>query len=244
MSRTVLLIDADKETRSLLDAALRDAGFSVIQAENGAAGLRAARTVPPLLVVSELDLPDGDGFDLCRELKRDLRSIPVPFLFVTRRNAEIDRILAFELGADDYILKPFYPREVVLRIRRSVARRLDPIPEEGSELRAGRLTVDLLRGEVRVCGRPVALAAQEFRLLSLLMRRTGAIHSRERILRDAWNSDGTRDSRTIDTHIRRLRLKLGPVGCYLENVRNMGYRLRPRPFARTNAKTEAAVVAA
>ncbi|HEY8966300.1 MAG TPA: response regulator transcription factor [Candidatus Methylacidiphilales bacterium] len=236
MSRPVLLIDPDAAARGRLASALEAAGLPVVQAETGVAGVRAARSRPPLLIASELDLPDGDGFDLCRELKRDFRASPVPFMFLAARSAEIDRVLAFELGAEDFVAKPFSVREVLLRIRRSVARRIDLAEEDSAELRVGRLTLDLVRGEARVGGKPVLLAAQEFRLLALLARRPGAIHTREKILRDAWNRADARDTRTIDTHLRRLRLKLGPAACYIENVRNMGFRLRPQALPKEKAR--------
>lgn len=223
MNRQLLLIDSDRESRASLSESLTNAGFQVTLAGSGAEGLRFALAVPPAAIVLDLSLSDGDGFDLCRELRQHPRTMQVPFLIASRRADEIDRILGFELGADDYIAKPCNPRELALRVKRSLLRR--PPAPSAPEIVLGALRIDLTRCELWAEGRKIPLAAQEFKLLALLMQHPGVVHSRTQLLKEAWNYDSFRDSRTIDTHVRRIRLKLRRFAPYLENVRSLGYRM-------------------
>jgi two-component system, OmpR family, phosphate regulon response regulator PhoB len=168
-------------------------------------------------------LPEISGLDLCRMIKSDPRTSNVAVVMLSARSEEIDRVLGFELGADDYVVKPFSPREFVLRIRAILRRRLQA--EDQELLTVGDIVVDRSRHDVRVGGKAVDCTATEFKLLSILMERQGRVQGRDRLLSDVWGYDSVIDTRTVDTHMRRLRDKLGIYGSYIETVRGFGYRL-------------------
>ena len=168
-------------------------------------------------------MPELDGLEVCKLLRREPATARVPILMLTARAAEIDRVLGLELGADDYVTKPFSPRELVLRIK-GLLRRREPDAPGVERLKIGPLVVDLAAHSVTVAGKAVELTATEFKLLATLAQRRGRVQSRDQLLRDVWEYDVAIDTRTVDTHMRRLREKLGRAGDYLDTVRGVGYR--------------------
>jgi two-component system phosphate regulon response regulator PhoB len=177
-------------------------------------------------VVLDLMLPGMSGLEDCRALKRETATASMPIIMLTARAEEVDRIVGFELGADDYITKPFSPRELVLRIQ-SILRRAKPAartPEE-DELKLGVIAIDRARCEVQVKKKRIDLTATELKLLTTLIERRGRVQSRDTLLNDVWGYESIIDTRTVDTHIRRLREKLGPAADYIETIRGFGYRM-------------------
>jgi two-component system, OmpR family, phosphate regulon response regulator PhoB len=221
---TVLVIEDEPDLAELVRFHLSRAGFAVEVAHSGRAGLDAIRRARPALVVLDLMLPDLSGTDVCRELRADAKLRDLPVLMLTARADEVDRVVGFELGADDYVTKPFSPRELVLRVR-AILRRAEGEPQHTPVLRRGVLQLDPERHHCSVEGSAVELTAKEFRLLEVLMSRPGHVMTRQRLLDDVWGSDITVTERTIDTHLKRLREKLGAAGDLIETVRGVGYRL-------------------
>jgi two-component system, OmpR family, phosphate regulon response regulator PhoB len=224
-SKTVLIVEDEKDVVDLLVLNLRKAGgFAISTASDGAVGLTKARAEKPDFIVLDLMLPKMPGLEVCKILKSDPATRHIPIMMLTARAEEIDRIVGLEFGADDYVTKPFSPREVVLRIqailRRGAAEQTD------ERLTAGPITIDPVRHEVSVAGKRVNLTSLEFKLLRTLMQRRGRVQERDRLLNDVWGYESVIDTRTVDTHVRRLREKLGPAGDVVETVRGFGYRLR------------------
>jgi two-component system phosphate regulon response regulator PhoB len=219
----ILVVEDDPDAAELVAFNLRQAGFQVIPAEDGEEALKKARADAPDLIVLDLMLPEMSGLEVCKILKGDPRTAVMPIVMLTAKAAEIDRVLGLELGADDYVTKPFSPRELVLRVKKLLERRREPgAPRERYQV--GSLLLDIPRHSVTVQGRPVALTATEFRLLTVLMQCRGRVQSREQLLRDVWEYDVLIDTRTVDTHVGRLREKLGAAAKYVETVRGAGYR--------------------
>jgi two-component system phosphate regulon response regulator PhoB len=221
---TVLLVEDERDIAELIRYHVDKAGMRVVHAADGAAALRLARAEHPDLVILDLMLPGLDGLEVCRQLRRDALTRRVPIIMLTARGEEVDRVVGLELGADDYVVKPFSPRELIARIR-AVLRRV-----EGSEPPAGRATGDLhvdeARHAVTVSGRPVELTAKEFGLLAALMRADGRVLSRDQLLETVWGYANAAEieSRTVDVHVRRLRAKLGPEARRIVTVKAVGYR--------------------
>jgi len=174
-------------------------------------------------VVLDLMLPELDGLEVCKILRSDPATAGIPIIMLTARAAEMDRIVGLELGADDYVTKPFSPRELVLRIKKVLARTRQT-DEPATHLRIGILDIDPVRHLVLVEGKALTLTATEFKLLELLARRRGRVQTRDRLLQDVWGYDNVIETRTVDTHMRRLREKLGAAADYLETIRGVGYR--------------------
>jgi two-component system phosphate regulon response regulator PhoB len=229
MSEKILIVEDEIDVAELLAHHLRGEGFSVEIVTNGRAALTAVKSQTPALIVLDLMLPEISGLDLCRMIKSNPGTSNVPIVMLSARIEEIDRVLGFELGADDYVVKPFSPRELVLRIR-AILRRLsqDKQDKEQVLLRVGDLVLDRSRHEVRAAERVIDCTATEFKLLAILMERQGRVQERDRLLTDVWGYDSVIDTRTVDTHMRRLRDKLGPHGSYIETIRGFGYRLAPQ----------------
>jgi two-component system phosphate regulon response regulator PhoB len=223
MKPKILVVDDEPEAVELAEFNLRQAGFDVVTAADGAEALKRARALLPNLIVLDLMLPEVDGLEVCKMLRRDPLTAAVPIVMVTARAAEIDRILGLELGADDYITKPFSPRELILRIKK-ILQRSQAAAQEPAVLKFGDLVIDAPRHLVSWHGKPIDLTATEFKLLSLLAQRRGRVQSREQLLRDVWDYNSLVDTRTVDTHMRRLREKLGPAARLLDTVRGVGYR--------------------
>jgi two-component system phosphate regulon response regulator PhoB len=223
--KTILIIEDERDVVDLLALHLRKAGtFAISTASDGASGLDKARNEMPAFIILDLMLPKMPGLEVCKVLKTDPVTRHIPVMMLTAKAEEIDRIVGLEFGADDYVTKPFSPREVILRIK-AILRRGETSRDE-DRLAAGAITIDPARHEVSVAGKRVSLTTIEFKLLSTLMHRRGRVQARDRLLNDVWGYERVIDTRTVDTHVRRLREKLGKAGTVVETVRGFGYRLR------------------
>jgi two-component system phosphate regulon response regulator PhoB len=225
----IYLVEDEPDIAEVLRYNLEKEGLTVTVERRGDAALDAIRRQRPDLVLLDLMLPGLDGLEVTRALKRDDSTADIPIVMLTARSEEVDRIVGLELGADDYVPKPFSPREVVLRVK-AVLRRSEggngaSRQERRQALEAGALKVDVPGHRVWVDGEEVSLTATEFRLLKLLMERRGRVQTRGQLLSDVWGYAEDVDSRTVDTHIRRLRRKLGPEADRIETIIGVGYRL-------------------
>lgn len=223
MKPTILIVDDEPDAIELIDFNLRAAGFRTAAAMSGDEALKQAREVLPDLIVLDLMLPEVDGLEVCKILRRDPATSSVPIVMLTAKASELDRILGLELGADDYVTKPFSPRELVLRIKR-LLRNVGGDEEKQDLIQYKDLHIDVPGHVARVQGKAIELTATEFKLLTLLAQRRGRVQTRDALLQDVWNYDNIIDTRTVDTHMRRLREKLGPAARYLGTVRGVGYR--------------------
>jgi two-component system phosphate regulon response regulator PhoB len=222
--RTILVIEDEPDALELIEFNLKANGFHVLTASTGERGIRKAESQIPDLILLDLMLPDVDGLEVCKILRRNSKTAPIPVIILTARATDIDRILGLELGADDYMVKPFSPRELILRIKRSIKTR-SPDPDLEVEcLRCGDFAIDKAKHEVTVRGKAVALTPIEFKLLTLLAERRERVQTRDALLQAICDATGDIESRTIDTHMRRLRAKLGPAAKHLATVRGFGYR--------------------
>ena len=225
----VLIVDDEKDLRALVDFNLKQAGYRTAQAESGAEALAKARQLVPQLILLDLNLPDVAGTDVCRLLKSDPATHGIPILMLTARSAESDRIRGLELGADDYVVKPFSVRELVLRvdaIRRRTVGAGGPAAAADRLLEAGPVQLNLDTFVAKVDGAELPLTLLEFRLLAYLVEGNGRVRTRENLLEDVWNASPDLETRTVDTHVKRLRDKLGAAAEMIETVRGIGYRLR------------------
>lgn len=225
MSPRIAIVEDEPDIAEVLVYNLKREGFDTYAVSRGDAALETLRAKPPDLILLDLMLPGLDGLELCRMLKRDPSTSEVPIVMLTAKGDEVDRIVGLELGADDYVAKPFSPREVVLRVK-AVLRRATESREPQEEIRAGTLRLDVPGHRLFVGDEEVALTATEFRLLHMLMERAGRVLTREVLLTDGWGYAEDVDSRTVDTHVRRLRHKLGPEAERIETVIGVGYRFR------------------
>lgn len=224
--QTILVVEDDSDILKLLAFNLDSADFVTLTAEDGLDGLAKARRHRPDLVVLDLMLPGMNGLDLCRELKRDARTRDIPVIMLTARGEEVDRIVGLELGADDYVVKPFSFRELLLRVRAVLRRSAgDGAPERAHVERDG-LVVDLEAHRVLADGQEVALTATEFKLLAELIQTAGRVRTRDQLLAAVWGYAFEGYARTVDTHVRRLRQKLGRPAELVETVRGVGYRFK------------------
>ncbi len=223
MGQRILVIDDEPDLVELVRVNLDRAGFQVETALCGSEALEKLRRSPPDLVVLDLMLPDLSGNEVCREIRAepDLKRLPV--IMLTAKAEEVDRVVGFELGADDYVTKPFSPRELVLRVK-AVLRRHQPQSPTSEALERGVLRVDPERHRCFVEEEEIELTAKEFDLLHRLMSKPGRVLTREQLLDQVWGSDIAVTLRTIDTHLKRLREKLGPASALIETVRGVGYR--------------------
>jgi phosphate regulon transcriptional regulator PhoB len=224
MQDKILVIEDEADVFDLLLINLRAAGFTVVTVEDGATALAKVRSEAPALIILDLMLPKMSGLEICKVLKSDAVTKHIPVIMLTAKAEEVDKIVGLELGADDYVTKPFSPRELILRINRSLRRGKNEAPVV-ERLVIGDLVLDHARHEVTVKGQPVELTATEFKLLALLMDRRGRVQGRDRLLNDVWGYESVIDTRTVDTHVRRLREKLGSLASYIETVRGVGYRI-------------------
>jgi DNA-binding response OmpR family regulator len=223
MKPKILLVDDEPDAVELVEFNLRAAGFDVLSAADGAEALTKARNASPNLIVLDLMLPEIDGLEVCKILRRDRATAGIPIIMLTAKAAEIDRVLGLEIGADDYVTKPFSPRELILRVKKLLDRAQTDEPVR-DHYQIGPLVLDVPRHSVTVQGRRVELTATEFKLLTMLIQRRGRVQSRDQLLTDVWGYERVVDTRTVDTHMRRLREKLGVAAKYLGTVRNVGYR--------------------
>jgi two-component system phosphate regulon response regulator PhoB len=221
----ILVIDDEKDLIELVRYNLEKEGFSIKSAQDGETGLAAAKRELHDLIVVDLMLPGIDGLDVCRLLRSDTRTARIPVIMLTAKSAESDRILGLELGADDYITKPFSPRELVARIK-AVLRRTSTPPALSDVIRRGRLTIDRARRTVNCAGEGIVLTATEFRLLQFFATHPGRVFSRSELIDSSLGRDVSVEDRTIDVHITGLRRKLGDCGDWIETVRGFGYRFK------------------
>jgi DNA-binding response OmpR family regulator len=222
----ILIVEDEPDILDLVSYNLKQAGFDVVPVETGEEALYVAARESLALVVLDLMLPGIDGLEVCRLLKQRAESKGVPVLMLTARTEEVDRIVGLELGADDYLVKPFSPRELVLRIRAILRRAHSGEIEEDELIQAGLLLIDPIGHTVQVAGEHVELTATEFRLLLTLAQRRGRVQSREELLNVVWGYEHSGYRRTVDTHVRRLREKIGEAAEMVETVRGVGYRFR------------------
>lgn len=223
MAERILVVDDEPDLLELVRVNLDQAGYRVETASAGRCALEMLRRSPPDLLVLDLMLPDLPGAEICRQLRNDPVHAQMPIIMLTARASEIDRVVGFELGADDYVTKPFSPRELTLRVQ-AVLRRGAPREPGRDLLERGPLRLDPDRHRCWVGDSEVALTAKEFSVLADLMRRSGRVVSRAQLLERVWGADIAVTERTVDTHLKRLRDKLGPAGELIETVRGVGYR--------------------
>jgi two-component system phosphate regulon response regulator PhoB len=231
MSGLILIVDDEKDLVATLDYNLRKEGYQTRAATTGREALAAVQTGSlPALVILDLMLPDMSGTEVCRQLRAADRTRGIPVLMLTAKGEEIDRVVGFEVGADDYMVKPFSVRELMLRVN-AILRRMQQAstPDEEEIVEFGRLRIDRSGHRVWVDATEVPLTALEFRLLSTFLARKGRVQTRETLLSDVWGIEAEITTRTVDTHVKRLREKLGAAGEYVETIRGVGYRFRDQP---------------
>jgi two-component system phosphate regulon response regulator PhoB len=226
----ILVIEDEADIRQVLDYNLKSAGHEVVEAARGADGLRLLREREPDLVLLDLMLPDMPGTEVCRTIKDNPATRTLPVVMLTARGEEIDRVVGFEIGADDYITKPFSVRELVLRIRAVLRRRELPAGEAAS-IEFGNLRIDRAAHRVWVDGEEVELTALEFKLLVTLYERRNRVQSRGALLDQVWGIETKISTRTVDAHVKRLREKMGNARDYIETVRGVGYRFAEIPVS-------------
>ena len=225
MAKRILIVDDEPDVLDLVSANLKRAGFDIITAGDGQAALDKARRDQPALIVLDLMLPQMSGLEVCKALKREESTAGIPVIMLTAKAEEIDRVVGLEIGADDYVIKPFSPRELVLRVQSVLRRAAGNDESKVKVLQAGDIAVDLSRMQAFVKGKALDLTATEFKLLTVLIERRGIVQSREKLLNDVWGYEVAIESRTVDTHMRRLRDKLGSAADCIETVRGFGYRM-------------------
>ena len=224
--KSILVVEDEPDISELLQYVLRQEGFDVTAVPDGRSALDAARRVRPALVILDLMLPELSGMEVLKNLKGESDTRGAKVILLTAKKDELDRVLGFELGADDYVTKPFSPRELVLRARAVLKRGAEVDGRSAALVKVGPIEVDLDNHLARVQGRPLSLTLTEFRLLADLVRARGRVRSREALLAEVWGYDSEVLSRTVDTHIRRLRHKLGVAALWLTTVRGVGYRVQ------------------
>ena len=222
--KTVLVIEDEKDLAELVAFNLEKEGYRSLLAADGVTGLEKARADAPDLILLDLMLPGMAGTEVCRELKNNDKTSRIPVIMLTARGEEIDRVVGFEVGADDYVLKPFSTRELLLRVK-AVLRRAAPELPKGRIVTIGSVSIDTDRHTVTVNGKLTELSAIEFKLLLTLAQRQGRVQGRDQLLKDVWGYSYAGDTRTVDTHLTRLRAKLGNAGDMIRTVRGFGYKL-------------------
>ena len=224
MKPKVLVVDDEPDALELVAFNLKAAGMEVTTAADGNEALKKARASLPNLIILDIMLPEVDGIEICKILRRDPKTSSIPIIMLTAKAAEVDRVIGLELGADDYVTKPFSPRELLLRVKRLLRVANAPSAPPQDRFEHKDMVIDIPRHQVTIKNKPIELTATEFKLLALLAQRRGRVQSREQLLQDVWEYDSMIDTRTVDTHMRRLREKLGPAAKYLETIRGVGYR--------------------
>jgi DNA-binding response OmpR family regulator len=222
--QTILVVDDEANIVELARMYLEQDGFQVQSARDGAAALETVARQPPALIILDLMLPRVDGWEVCRRIRADRAARDLPIIMLTARDEDVDRIVGLELGADDYVTKPFNPRELVARVR-AILRRTQRAPRSDSPVNAGNVTVDPARREVTVGRQPVELRRKEFELLLALVEHRGLVLSREQLLNLVWGYEFYGETRTVDVHIAQLRKKLAGATLEIETVLGVGYKL-------------------
>jgi len=236
MGHRILVVDDEPDITALVAYHLAKAGYRVSTAAGGAEASRAAAEERPDLVILDLMLPGGSGLDVLQDLRRKTETRDVGVILLTARKDEADRVQGLTLGADDYVVKPFSPTELVLRVGAVLRRLAGPAVAAGSLLVAGPLTIDQAAHRVTVEGKEVELTATEYKLLLTLVERRGRVQSRAQLLETVWEANPTIQTRTVDMHVQRLRAKLGVAGDQVETVRGFGYRWRQVEERRSRAR--------
>ncbi len=220
----ILVVDDEPDAIELIRFNLKASGYEVLTAEDGEEALAKARKFSPDMILLDVMLPEIDGLEVWKILRRDPATASLPIIMLTAKASEIDRVLGLEFGADDYVTKPFSPRELMLRVR-NLLKRKESSKEEVERFQVRDIELDVSKYEAKIMGQPIDLTPTEFKLLQILMERKGRVQSRDRLLQDVWGYDQLIDTRTVDTHVRRLREKMGEVADYVTTVRGVGYRL-------------------
>jgi two-component system phosphate regulon response regulator PhoB len=225
IKQSILIIEDDKHISKLVKYNLEKSGYDCTVADDGEEALDILSKERPDLIILDIMLPKMDGFELCRAFKQDAKLKNIPIIMLTAKGEEVDRIVGLELGADDYVVKPFSPRELVLRVKAILKRgKIEESPKD--IIQRGNLVINVPKHRVTVNNKEVELTPIEFKLLVTLIERNGRIQSRDQLLSDVWDMHADVFTRTVDTHIKRLREKLGKIGDSIETVRGLGYRFR------------------
>jgi len=229
MSQKILLIEDEPDIRKTLEYNISREGYDVVSAPSLSEGRNHLNSGSFSLILLDLMLPDGSGLDLCREIKSDKEKVATPIIILTAKDDEVDKVVGFELGADDYVTKPFSVRELILRIKAVLKR--GERKQENLEVQRqfGELLIDVDSHEVYVNDQSITLTALEFKLLRQLVDRRGRVQSRDQLLSDVWGYSADVTTRTVDTHIKRLREKLGSMGKYVQTIRGVGYKFTRTP---------------
>ena len=224
MKKNILIVEDEPDAVELLELHLKNAGYDVTLAEDGEEALRKIHKSIPDLVILDLMIPEINGLEVCKVIRKDPATESIPVVMCTAKASEIDKVLGLELGADDYITKPFSPRELVLRVKNLLKRNNKTQQPEKNKIRIGNITVDNSSHEVLVGDSIIDLTATEYKLLMLFLDRIGRVQSREVLLRDVWGYQSDIDTRTVDTHVQRLRTKLLSSSNHIVTVRGFGYK--------------------
>ena len=229
MSNKILIIEDEPDIRKTLEYNISREGYKVVCASSLSKGKEQINSSDFSLILLDLMLPDGSGLDLCREIKSDKDKSSTPIIILTAKDDEVDKVVGFELGADDYVTKPFSVRELILRIKAVLKRGTEKKETLEVQRQFGELTMDIDSHEVFVNNEQIILTALEFRLLRQLVDRRGRVQSRDQLLSDVWGYSAEVTTRTVDTHIKRLREKLGTMGKYVQTIRGVGYKFSRTP---------------
>lgn len=223
--KIILVVEDDKHISKLVKYNLEKAGYDCVVIDNGEKALDFLDKQGVDLIILDIMLPEMDGFEVCRLIKQKDRLKNIPIVMLTAKGEEVDRLVGLELGADDYVVKPFSPRELVLRLR-AILKRGEPEESIKDIIKRGSLIINISKHRVTVNNKEIELTPIEFKLLVVLIERTGRVQSRDRLLTDVWDMNADIYTRTVDTHIKRLREKLGKMGDLIETVRGLGYRFK------------------
>ena len=229
MSQKILIIEDEPDIRKTLEYNISREGYEVACASSLYEGRQKLESASFSLLLLDLMLPDGSGLDLCRELKQDKSLSSMPVIILTAKDDEVDKVVGFELGADDYVTKPFSVRELILRVKAVLKRGERKSDNMEVQRQFGELKIDVDSHEVFVNDEQVSLTALEFKLLRQLVDRRGRVQSRDQLLSDVWGYSSDVTTRTVDTHIKRLREKLGDMGKYVQTIRGVGYKFTRTP---------------
>lgn len=233
--KKILVVDDESDVADLVAYHLKAKGFAVETVNDPTQSIGIARSMLPDLVILDVMMPEINGIQICRMLRADPKLKQVPVIFLTAKVEENDRVQGLETGADDYICKPFSTKELVLRVQNILRRTSEKAPDAQPKLIAGGIELDAERHEVKINGEVVELTATEFKLLHLLMERRGRVQTREHLLINVWNYETEIETRTVDTHVRRLREKLGDEAEWIETIRGVGYRMAERRAQESSA---------
>ena len=225
MPSNVLVIEDEPDIRKTIDYNLSKESFKVTQAASIEEGEKALASNKIDVIILDLMLPDGSGLTLCRDIKSEPKTKNIPVIILTAKTEEVDRVVGFELGADDYVTKPFSVRELILRVKAILKRGASTANDkEDAECSFGELTINFEEHQAYIHGQEISLTALEFKLLKHLIKRKGRVQTRDQLLEDVWGYSSNVTTRTVDTHIKRLREKLGLVGDHIQTIRGVGYR--------------------